>query len=73
MATKLRARAKRRISPTSESRPVQWLLIAISLAFMALRSAPTPFMTCITSLNRPRSGSTVRVLSSRVSGSGAPA
>jgi sulfate transport system permease protein len=36
MATKLRARTKRRISPTSESRPVQWLLIAISLAFMGV-------------------------------------
>jgi sulfate transport system permease protein len=34
MATKLRARTKRRISPTSESRPVQWLLIGISLLFM---------------------------------------
>ena len=34
MATKLRARTKRRISPTSESRSVQWLLIGISLLFM---------------------------------------
>ncbi|WP_108395837.1 sulfate ABC transporter permease subunit CysW [Devosia submarina] len=36
MATKLRARAKRRISPTSERPLVQWLLIAISLAFMGI-------------------------------------
>jgi sulfate transport system permease protein len=36
MATKLRARTKRRISPTSESRLVQWLLITISLAFMGV-------------------------------------
>jgi sulfate transport system permease protein len=36
MATKLRARLKRRISPTSESRPVQLLLIAIALVFMAV-------------------------------------
>ena len=36
MATKLRARHKRRVSPTSESRLVQWLLIGISLAFMAI-------------------------------------
>ena len=36
MATKLRASVKRRRSPTSESRHVQWLLIAISLVFMAI-------------------------------------
>lgn len=36
MATKLRARRHRRVSPTSESRPVQWLLIGIALAFMAV-------------------------------------
>jgi len=36
MATKLRASVKRRRSPTSESRPVQWLLIGISLVFMAI-------------------------------------
>ena len=36
MATKLTARRHRRISPTSESRPVQWLLIAISLIFMGV-------------------------------------
>jgi sulfate transport system permease protein len=36
MATKLRARPNRRISPTSESPIVQWLLIAISLAFMGI-------------------------------------
>jgi len=36
MATKLRARRKRRISPTSESRAVQWLLIAIAALFMAV-------------------------------------
>ena len=36
MATKLRARTKRRISPTSESPFVQWLLIAISLLFMGV-------------------------------------
>jgi len=36
MATKLRARLKRRHSPTSESRPVQVLLIGIALAFMAV-------------------------------------
>lgn len=36
MATKLTARSRRRISPTSESRLVQWLLIAIALAFMAV-------------------------------------
>ncbi|SEP74886.1 sulfate transport system permease protein [Devosia sp. YR412] len=36
MATKLRARLKRRRSPTSESRPVQLLLIGISLLFMAI-------------------------------------
>ena len=36
MATKLRARQKRRVSPTSESRPVQWLLIGISLIFMGV-------------------------------------
>ena len=36
MATKLRARQKRRVSPTSESRLVQWVLIGISLAFMAI-------------------------------------
>ena len=36
MATKLRATSKRRRSPTSESRPVQWLLIAISLLFMGV-------------------------------------
>jgi sulfate transport system permease protein len=36
MATKLRARTKRRVSPTSESRFVQWLLIAISVLFMGI-------------------------------------
>ena len=36
MATKLRARHKRRVSPTSESRLVQWVLIGISLLFMAI-------------------------------------
>lgn len=36
MATKLRARRHRRVSPTSESRPVQWVLIGISLLFMAV-------------------------------------
>jgi sulfate transport system permease protein len=36
MATKLRARTKRRRSPTSESPFVQWLLIGISLLFMAV-------------------------------------
>jgi sulfate transport system permease protein len=36
MATKLRARLKRRPSPTSESRPVQLLLITLALAFMAV-------------------------------------
>lgn len=36
MATKLTARRKRRVSPTSESRPVQWLLIGIAAAFMGL-------------------------------------
>jgi sulfate transport system permease protein len=36
MSTKLRARTKRRISPTSESLIVQWLLIAISLLFMGV-------------------------------------
>ncbi len=36
MATKLRAPRKRRRSPTSESRPVQLLLILIALAFMAV-------------------------------------
>nr|WP_108460255.1 sulfate ABC transporter permease subunit CysW [Devosia naphthalenivorans] len=36
MATKLTARRHRRISPTSESRPVQWLLIGISLIFMGV-------------------------------------
>lgn len=36
MATKLRARLKRRHSPTSESRPVQLLLIGIALVFMAV-------------------------------------
>jgi len=36
MATKLTARRKRRVSPTSESRPVQLLLIGLALAFMAL-------------------------------------
>jgi sulfate transport system permease protein len=36
MATKLRARTKRRRSPTSESRPVQILLIFVALAFMAV-------------------------------------
>ncbi|MHA6692128.1 sulfate ABC transporter permease subunit CysW [Devosia sp. A449] len=36
MATKLRARTKRRVSPTSESRAVQWLLIAIAFAFMGV-------------------------------------
>jgi len=36
MATKLRALNSRRPTPTSESRPVQFLLIAISVAFMAV-------------------------------------
>ena len=36
MATKLTARRKRRVSPTSESRAVQWLLIGIALVFMAI-------------------------------------
>jgi sulfate transport system permease protein len=36
MAVKLTARRKRRVSPTSESRPVQWLLISIAFAFMAV-------------------------------------
>ena len=36
MATKLRALTSRRPTPTSESRPVQFLLIAISVAFMAV-------------------------------------
>ena len=36
MATKLRGRVSRRPTPTSESRLVQWLLIAISLAFMGV-------------------------------------
>lgn len=36
MATKLRARRHRRISPTSESRPVQWALIGLSLLFMGV-------------------------------------
>lgn len=36
MATKLRARRKRRVSPTSESRLVQWVLITIALLFMAV-------------------------------------
>jgi len=36
MATKLTARRKRRVSPTSESRPVQLLLIGLALAFMAV-------------------------------------
>lgn len=36
MATKLTARRKRRISPTSESRPVQWLLIGIAFMFMGV-------------------------------------
>ena len=36
MATKLRARIRRRRSPTSESRMVQWLLIGISLVFMGI-------------------------------------
>jgi sulfate transport system permease protein len=36
MATKLRARHKRRVSPTSESRPVQWLLIGIAALFMGV-------------------------------------
>lgn len=36
MATKLRARRLRRTSPTSESRLVQFLLIAIALAFMGV-------------------------------------
>ncbi|HWU18673.1 MAG TPA: sulfate ABC transporter permease subunit CysW [Devosia sp.] len=36
MATKLRARRHRRVSPTSESRPVQWALIGISLLFMGV-------------------------------------
>ena len=36
MATKLRARRHRRISPTSESRTVQWVLIGLALLFMAV-------------------------------------
>jgi len=36
MATKLRARVKRRHSPTSESRFVQWTLIGIALLFMGI-------------------------------------
>ena len=36
MATRLTTRRQRRASPTSESRPVQLLLIAIALAFMAI-------------------------------------
>jgi sulfate transport system permease protein len=36
MAVKLTARRKRRVSPTSESRPVQWLLISIAALFMAV-------------------------------------
>jgi sulfate transport system permease protein len=36
MATKLTARRKRRISPTTESRPVQWLLIGIAFLFMGV-------------------------------------
>ncbi|QDZ09719.1 sulfate ABC transporter permease subunit CysW [Devosia ginsengisoli] len=36
MATKLRARLHRRVSPTSESPLVQWTLIGIALAFMAV-------------------------------------
>ncbi|WEK02687.1 MAG: sulfate ABC transporter permease subunit CysW [Candidatus Devosia phytovorans] len=36
MATKLTARTRRRVSPTSESRAVQYLLIGIALAFMAV-------------------------------------
>nr|WP_295884761.1 sulfate ABC transporter permease subunit CysW [uncultured Devosia sp.] len=36
MAVKLTARRKRRVSPTSESRLVQWLLIGIAFAFMAV-------------------------------------
>ena len=36
MATKLTPRRDRRVSPTTESRPVQWLFIAISVAFMAV-------------------------------------
>ena len=36
MATKLRARVRRRHAPTSESRPVQLLLIGLSLLFMGL-------------------------------------
>jgi sulfate transport system permease protein len=36
MATKLRARRHRRISPTSESRTVQWALIGLSLLFMGV-------------------------------------
>ena len=36
MATKLRARTRRRVSPTSESRPVQFLLIGIAALFMGV-------------------------------------
>ena len=36
MATKLRARRTRRVSPTSESRPVQFLLIGIAALFMGV-------------------------------------
>ena len=36
MAVKLTARRRRRVSPTSESRPVQWLLIGIAALFMAV-------------------------------------
>ena len=36
MATRLTTRRQRRASPTSESRPVQLLLIALALAFMAI-------------------------------------
>ncbi|MGV8856407.1 MAG: sulfate ABC transporter permease subunit CysW [Devosia sp.] len=36
MATKLTARRQRRASPTSESRAVQFVLIALALAFMAV-------------------------------------
>src|SRR4051812_17313859 len=36
MATKLTARRRRRVSPTSESRPVQLLLIGIAFLFMAV-------------------------------------
>ncbi|UXN75736.1 hypothetical protein N8D56_20815 [Devosia sp. A8/3-2] len=36
MATKLRARRHRRISPTSESRIVQWVLTGLSLLFMGV-------------------------------------